>query len=85
MVYRSDIHLGEEYEDTKTGLVGRATAIYFFEYACERVCIEYLHEGAIKTETFDAPRLVHRETRRKTKSKRPGGPARERDVRARTP
>lgn len=72
--YQSDIKLGDKYEHIRTGLVGHATAIYFFENACERVCIQYLHDGDIKESTFDAVDLRHFETKKPALSTETGGP-----------
>lgn len=72
--YESDIKLGELYEDTQTGIQGRATAIYFFEFACERVTLERLVEGKIEADTFDAPRLKHVATQQVAQVTKTGGP-----------
>lgn len=72
--YESDIKLGEEYTDVQTGIRGRATAIYFFEFACERVTLERLVENKIEVDTFDAPRLKHIPSQMTAVSERPGGP-----------
>lgn len=75
--YESDVILGEKYEDTQTGYVGTATAIYFFQHACERVSLEKMKDdGEILTETFDSPRLRHVATQKVARTTRPGGPAR---------
>lgn len=76
--YKSDIKLGEKYRDSQTGYEGIAAAIYFFQHACERVSIETYdpERREVKTETFDAPRLVHVGTERQATSPRPGGPMR---------
>lgn len=78
MNYKSDIELGENYRDEQTGIEGIATAIYFFQHACERVCIEYVNQkdGELKELTFDSPRLVHITSGRRVQTDRPGGPAR---------
>ncbi len=55
--YKSDIVLGESYRDKATGLTGKAVALYFFEHACERVTLRYLHDGDLKEATFDAPEV----------------------------
>jgi hypothetical protein len=75
--YKSDIELGKMYRDTQTGIEGIATAIYFFQHACERVQIEYVNQkdGELKELVFDAPRLVDWHGKRAT-TDRPGGPAR---------
>jgi hypothetical protein len=76
--YKSDVQLGERYRDEQTGIEGIATAIYFFQHACERIQIEYVNEkdGELKELTFDAPRLIHVRTQKAARSDRPGGPAR---------
>lgn len=78
MNYKSDIELGKKYRDDQTGIEGIATAIYFFQHACERVQIEFVNEkdGQLTELTFDAPRLSSMDTGRRAKSDRPGGPAR---------
>lgn len=81
--YKSDIQLGERYRDTQTGYEGVATAVYFFQHACERVLIETFdpQHKEVKEQAFDAPRLVHVNTNVQATTTRPGGPARERGVR----
>lgn len=76
--YKSDIKLGESYRDAQTGIAGIATAIYFYQHACERVLIEYVNEkdGELKELVFDSPRLEHMGTGKQVRSDRPGGPAR---------
>lgn len=76
--YNSDIELGERYRDDQTGIEGIATAIYFFQHACERVQLEYVNDkdGCLTELVFDAPRLVHIKTEKRARSDRPGGPAR---------
>ena len=84
--YRSDIVLGEEYREKSTGLVGKATAIYFFEHACERVNLRYMHDGDVKEASFDAPEVEHVPTRKTPVQQRSGGPERgagRREVKAR--
>lgn len=74
--YTSDIVLGEKYRDEQSGYEGTATAIYFFQYGCERVQIE-TYDGVqrqIRTETFDAPRLTHIESGKRAKTDKTGGP-----------
>lgn len=73
--YRSDVKLGERYRDPQSGIEGVATAIYFFQYACERVQLELLNrDGELKEYSFDAPRLVHIETKEPVRTDRTGGP-----------
>jgi hypothetical protein len=75
--YTSDIELGERYRDTQTGIEGIATAIYFFQHACERAQIERVKsDGELQENVFDAPRLVHVKSQQQARSDRPGGPAR---------
>jgi len=74
--YRSDITLGEQYREKSTGLVGKATCIAFFEHACERVTLRYLHDGDLKEASFDAPEVEHVGTRKTPVQQKSGGPAR---------
>ena len=78
MKYESDIQLGESYVDDQTGIQGIATAIYFFQHACERVQIEYVNEkdGELKELVFDAPRLRHAKSTTPARQFKPGGPVR---------
>lgn len=73
MNYKSDIQLSEEYEHVRTGLTGHAISIYFFENACERVSIQYLHDGEVKEAVFDAVELRAVATKKRAASLRPGG------------
>lgn len=72
--HKSDIKLGEKYEDTMTGLQGVATAVTFYLHACERVTLEFVKEGEIKYESFDAPRLRHADSGEVPQTTRTGGP-----------
>lgn len=74
--YKSDIKLGEEYEDTQTGFRGIATATYFYQHGCERVNVEAYDEERreIRSIVFDAPRLKHVNTGKVAKTHRTGGP-----------
>ena len=74
--YRSDIVLGERYRDRLHGLEGTAESVHFYRNACERVVVSHIHDGEIKTETFDAVDLVHIETERAATSPKTGGPGR---------
>ncbi len=84
--FQSDVVLGDTYEDTITGVVGKATSVHFYLHACERVNLEYAHDGDVKFETFDAPRLTHvstgpveqPETLSATRTGGPGGPGEQR-------
>jgi hypothetical protein len=72
--YGSDIELGKRYRDPQTGIEGVATAISFYQYACERVSLELVVAGKIEEYGFDAPRLVSVETGEKAQTTRTGGP-----------
>lgn len=71
--YETSVILGEEYTDEQTGISGIATAITFFQHACERVVIEHVKDGEIKDYVFDAPRLVHADTGQEVTSPKTGG------------
>ncbi len=72
--YESDIELGKRYRDPQTGIEGTATAISFYQYACERVSIETIAREKIEEYGFDAPRLESVETGKRAKTDRTGGP-----------
>lgn len=73
--YCSDIELGKRYKDPQTGIEGVATSVYFFQYACERVALEFVNkDGNLQTEVFDSPRLECMETKKRARSERTGGP-----------
>lgn len=72
--YESEVVLGDRYRDSITGLEGTATCAAFFLHACERVTLEFIKEGEVKYESFDAPRLVHVETGVAPTTTRTGGP-----------
>lgn len=74
--YETDIKLGEKYRDEQTGYEGTATAVYFFQYGCERVQIETFDsvQRQIRSETFDSPRLTHIATGKRATVTRTGGP-----------
>jgi hypothetical protein len=73
--FSSQIVLGEKYRDTVSGYEGTATAVYFFLHACERVLLEQWNSAnaELKELSFDAPRLVHVETKKEITSPRTGG------------
>jgi hypothetical protein len=79
--YKTDIKLGERYLDKQTGIAGVATAISFFQHACERVTIELIAKEELKEYSFDSPRLTHVETGATATSTRTGGPERIHDPR----
>ena len=74
--YQSDVVLGRKYIDEQTSFEGVATAIYFYQFGCERVTLESYDatQKQIRTETFDAPRLTDLESGVKAKVTRTGGP-----------
>lgn len=79
--YKSDIVLGEKYRDKNTDLEGIATAVYFFQHSCERVQLDYVHDGDLKQVAFDALQLVHLKSGKQATSDKTGGPVREHQVR----
>ncbi|MCV7255272.1 hypothetical protein H7J86_24215 [Mycobacterium hackensackense] len=73
--FRTDIVLGEKYRDTATGFEGTATAVYFYEHACERVNLKGLNtQGEVLDYVFDAPELVHAVTAARPTVTKAGGP-----------
>lgn len=78
--YKSDVKLGVRYRDPQTGITGVATAVYFFQHACERVQLETVKaDGELKEYVFDAPRLetipeVPAEKPKRARASRTGGP-----------
>lgn len=79
--YKSDIKLGEKYRDEQTKIEGVATAVYFFQYACERVTLEMVVKEELKEYVFDAPRLVHIQSGVQATTEKTGGPSRGEGVR----
>lgn len=72
--HSTDIVMGDEYRDSVTGVKGTATSVTFFLHACERVTLEFMREGKLAYEVFDAPRLIHVETEAVPKVTKTGGP-----------
>lgn len=72
--YQSDVILGDKYRDPLTGFEGVATAATFYLHACERVTLEYVKDGEIKYESFDAPRLIPYYAETQPQTTRTGGP-----------
>lgn len=70
----TDIIFGDKYEDVVTGLQGTATAITHYQFACERITLEFLKDGELKYESFDAPRMRHIKTGAVATTTRTGGP-----------
>jgi hypothetical protein len=83
VAYKSDIKMGERYRDEQTGFEGTATALYFFQHACERALLERVNpiDNKIEETSFDSPRLTHIESGKVSTSTRTGGPAREHHIR----
>lgn len=71
---KSDVTLGDRYRDPLTGFEGAATSVTFYLHACERVSLEFVKDGEIKYESFDAPRLVHVKSGTQPTTTRTGGP-----------
>lgn len=77
MSYASDLRMGEKYEDKTTGIQGHLVAVHFYEHACERGTLRYVNgQQDVQEATFDAPELVHVDTRMVATASKPGGPAR---------
>lgn len=75
--YKSDIKLGEKYQDKTTELIGHCVAIHFYEHACERVTLRYVdNDKNVREISFDAPELVHVESGKQAKAEKTGGPER---------
>ncbi len=77
--YKSDIVLGGRYRDKQTGVEGHATALHFYQHACERVTLEAVSgkTGDLMEYGFDAPRLVAvKAPDIPVRQQRTGGPAR---------
>lgn len=73
-MFNSDTKLGDRYRDPLTGFEGVATGVTFYLHACERITLEFVKDGGIKYESFDAPRLVHVDSGEKPQTTRTGGP-----------
>ena len=54
----SDITLGKKYRDTILGIEGIATAKHLYISGCDRVTLEWLHNGDPKSQTFDVTELI---------------------------
>lgn len=85
IAYKTDIKLGEKYRDEQTGIEGIATAIAFYQHACERVTIELIAKEELKEYTFDSPRLTHITSGVRAVTTRTGGPDRGHDSRRTQP
>jgi len=74
-VFKTDIVLGDRYRDTATGFVGTATSVYFYEHACERVCLKGMNgQGEVVEYVFDSPEVEHAETKVVPVVAKTGGP-----------
>lgn len=71
---KTDVELGDRYRDSLTEFEGVATAVTFYLHACERVTLEFIKDGELKYESFDAPRLIHVKTETQPTTTRTGGP-----------
>lgn len=77
MKYKTDLKLGEKYEDSTTGKQGHLVAIHFYEHACVRGTLRYLDGfGNPQEVSFDEPEMIHVETGKVPETTNPGGPAR---------
>lgn len=76
MGYSTDIELGKRYRDEQTGFEGVATAVSFYQHACERVVVEAYDAARleVKEQVFDAPRLVAVDTGVRATVDKAGGP-----------
>ena len=75
--YRSDLVLGERYQDKGTGIMGKLVAIAFYEHACERGTLRYLDANQQMQEvSFDAPEMVHVASGVAATERKTGGPDR---------
>lgn len=86
--YKSDIVLGERYQDKQTGFEGIATGLHFYQHACERVTLEALNikSGELLELNFDAPRLVAvAKPDEAVRQQQTGGPARTGETRTTVP
>lgn len=72
--YETDIVLGERYRDTQTGIEGVATAITFYQYSCERVCLETVINSKIEEYYFDVERVENMATMERATTEKTGGP-----------
>lgn len=72
--YETEIELGKRYRDTQTGIEGVATAITFYQYSCERVCLETVIDKKIEEYYFDTARVVDVETEVRPTTTKTGGP-----------
>lgn len=78
--YRSQIVLGQQYQDKQTKFIGHATAVVFYQHGCERVTLKGMNgQGEIVEYGFDSPEVELIREGRLPKAvelirKKPGGP-----------
>jgi hypothetical protein len=73
--YKSDIKLGEQYQDTQTGFIGHAVAIVFYQHGCERVTLKGMNtNNEIVEYGFDAAEVEAVATRARPAVAKVGGP-----------
>ena len=74
----TDIILGDEYVDEITGFAGIAVGVTFWLHACERVGLQgtkMKDDGTVsEIQWFDAPGVVHVETKKTPRAQKTGGP-----------
>lgn len=71
--YMSDIELGVHYTEPRLDLGGHASTLTFFENACERVGMEYVHERKVMSVVADAKTVVRTEDASPVGGDKPGG------------
>lgn len=75
--FETDIVLGQKYRNKHTGFVGTAIAVYFYEHACERVCLTGMNnQGEVVEYVFDALEVetIATAVPETPRSERTGGP-----------
>jgi len=55
---QSSIKFGQRYRDSRTGIEGYATALYFNEHGCVEVCVEAVKDKEVKNHFFPQERLI---------------------------
>lgn len=74
--YETDVVFGERYKDINTGFEGVCTAVYFYQYGCERALLVAFDEERkdLKELSFDVPGLIHVSTEERLTTEKKGGP-----------
>ncbi len=73
-----EIVLGQKYRDNLHHQEGTAVARYEYLNGCDRICLEFMHGGEIKSVTFDVVQLEEIPEPPKVKEqRRTGGPERQ--------